>query len=78
MPDSNHKLSLSEWRKKLNELEKTDLPKAMSRVGESASTGDWHENAEFEDAERQLEIIRTRINDIRQLIKSLEKPAKKR
>lgn len=73
----NLKLSLPEWRKKLKELEQNELPKAMTRVGESASTGDWQENAEFEDAERQLEVIRTRINDIKQVIKSLEKPNKK-
>ncbi|EKD91561.1 MAG: hypothetical protein ACD_30C00001G0002 [uncultured bacterium] len=71
------KLSISDWKKKLKMLEEEDLPKAMARVGESASTGDWNENAEFEDAERQLEVIRQRINDIRSLIKSLEAKKKK-
>lgn len=72
------KFSISDWKKKLKLLEEEDLPKAMARVGESASTGDWNENAEFEDAERQLEVIRQRINDIRSLIKSLEKSGKKK
>ncbi len=74
----NHKLSVSDWKKKLKVLEEEELPKAMSRVGESASTGDWNENAEFEDAERQLEVIRTRVSDIRKLIQTLEKPPEKR
>lgn len=64
--------SPSEWKKKLKELEEDELPKAMARVGESASTGDWQENAEFEDAERQLEVVRQRISDIRSLIRTLE------
>lgn len=61
------------WNQKLKELEEVELPKAMTRIGESASTGDWNENAEFEDAERQVEVLRTRIGDIRRLINQLEK-----
>lgn len=60
------------WKNKLKQLEEVVLPKAMQRIGESG-IGDWHENAEFEDAERQVEVVQTRIAEIKQIIKSLEK-----
>lgn len=64
---------LPHWKEVLKQLQEIELPKAKTRVGESVIGGDWHENAEFEDAERQLEVIEVRIADIKRLIKSLEK-----
>lgn len=61
------------WKAKLKDLEDIQLPKAMERVGLAGVGGDWHENAEYEDAERQLELIRTRIRDIKGLIFKLKK-----
>ncbi len=65
------------WKAKLKQLELQELPRAMARIGQSADTGDWSENAEFEDAERQVEFLRSRIGDIKKLINDLEKENKK-
>ncbi len=56
------------WQQKLEQLEKIDLPKAIQRIG-NARRGGWWQNAEFEDAGRQIEIIRLRIYEIKQLLK---------
>lgn len=64
---------LSHWKEVLKQLQDIELPKAKTRVGLAGVGGDWHENAEFEDAERQLEVIEVRIADIKRLIKILEK-----
>lgn len=64
---------LSHWKQVLKQLQEEELPKAKQRVGLAGVGGDWHENAEFEDAERQLEVIEVRIADIKRLIKNLEK-----
>lgn len=64
------------WLDKLEQLEKVDLPQAQRRVGEAAESGDWEENAEYEDAINQLELIQGRINDIKLMLKKLEKEGK--
>jgi transcription elongation GreA/GreB family factor len=64
---------LPHWKEVLKQLQEEELPKAKTRVGIAGFGGDWHENAEFEDAERQLEVIEVRIADIKRLIKTLEK-----
>ena len=73
-----NKQKIKEWVEKLKVLEEVDLPKAKLRVGEAAQTGDWQENAEYEDAERQLEVLQSRMDDIKGVIKKLksEKPKK--
>jgi transcription elongation GreA/GreB family factor len=71
--DKTNSTKVKEWKEKLKLLEEEELPKAKERVGNAAETGDWEENAEFEDAERQVEVIQGRISDIKQLIRNLEK-----
>jgi transcription elongation GreA/GreB family factor len=68
VPASN----LSHWKDVLKQLQEEELPKAKQRVGMAGIGGDWHENAEFEDAERQLEVIEVRIADIKRIIRVLE------
>jgi transcription elongation GreA/GreB family factor len=63
---------LPHWKEVLKQLQEQELPKAKTRVGLAGVGGDWHENAEFEDAERQLEVIEVRIADIKRLIKILQ------
>lgn len=63
---------ISYWKGKLKELEEVGLPKALKRLGESAESGDWHENAEYEDALREVELARSRIDEIKLMIKKLE------
>lgn len=64
------------WEEKLQQLEKFDLPKAQERLSAAAATGDWQENAEYEDAEEQVEVIRVKIEEIKGLIKNLKKTKK--
>lgn len=70
-PENKAKINL--WLEKLKQLEEVDLPKAKIRIGQSADTGDWHENAEFEDAIEQERVIQTRIDDIKRIIRPLSK-----
>lgn len=58
------------WQQKLNQLEQKELPKAIQRIGNARRAG-WWQNAEFEDAGRQIAIIKLRIYEIKQLLKKL-------
>ncbi len=57
----------------LTELLEDEMPKAKERISKAAEDGDLHENAEYEDAERQLEFVEARIVEVKNLIKTLEK-----
>lgn len=54
----------------LKRLETVDLPRAMKRIGESG-VGDWHENAEYEDAVNQKQLLEARISELKELINNL-------
>lgn len=57
----------------LKQLQDEELPKIRERISIAAAEGDLTENAEFEDAQRQLEVVEVRIAEVKKLIKSLEK-----
>lgn len=67
---------LEEWRIRLKDLEETQLPNALQRLKDAAEGGDWEDNAEYEDSERQVELLQVRIAEIKQIVKKLEKDAK--
>lgn len=72
--DKTQKLAkIQLWSEKLQQLEKVDLPKASERLSAAAAEGDWQENAEYEDAEEQVEVIRVKMEEIKVLIKDLKK-----
>jgi transcription elongation GreA/GreB family factor len=58
------------WEKRLKQLEQKDLPAAIQRII-NARRGGWWQNAEFEEAGRQIEIIKLRIEEIKQLLRKL-------
>ena len=60
----------------LKQLQEEDLPREQKRLGDAAASGDWQENAEYEDAQRQIELIEVRIEEVKKLIKTLEKGKK--
>lgn len=60
------------WENILKRLEEKELPEAMQRVGESG-IGDWHENAEYEDAERQIQVLLARMAEVKKIIQQLKK-----
>lgn len=62
---------LLKWKSLLIQLEKIDLPQALKKLGEAAPEGDWHENIEFEDAERQVYVIRAKINEVKKIINKI-------
>jgi hypothetical protein len=66
------KNKLKFWQNKLKELEDVDLPEAIRRINR-VRVNDWYQNAEFEDSERQILIIKSRIIEIKLLIRKLEK-----
>lgn len=74
--DSQKNLKIADWKKKLATLKEVDLPSALKRLEEAAPTGDWEENVEYEDAERQGELIKVEIANIEQIIKKLSKGEK--
>lgn len=69
----DNNIKIVEWKKKLAALQEVDLPQALKRLEEAASTGDWEENLEYEDAERVLELLKVEMANIEQIIKKLEK-----
>lgn len=73
MDKKQQESKLKLWKLKLQQLEETQLPQALKRIGEAAPVGDWHENAEFEDAETQVSLIQAKIGEIKKIIKNLEK-----
>lgn len=73
LEDQMQTSNLAHWQQVLKQLQEEDLPREQKRLGEAAATGDWHENAEYEDAERQIELIEVRIEEVKKLIKTLEK-----
>ena len=62
--------NLKFWQKKLKQLEEKDLPEAIKRIN-IVRVNDWYQNAEFEDSERQIQIIKARIAEIKQVIRKL-------
>lgn len=73
MDKNQQKIKILEWKERLKKLEEFDLPQALKRVGEAAPIGDWHDNIEFEDAENQVELINIKIDEVRRIIRRLEK-----
>ena len=65
--------NIDHWKQVLTQLMEEELPRAKERVGKSVEDGDWQENAEFEDASRQLEFVEARVEEVKKLIKTLEK-----
>lgn len=78
METTANNTKIEDWKRKLRTLEDVDLPRAMGRIGEAASDGDWHENAEYEDAEVQVGVIQAKIDEIKVIIKKLEKEDQKK
>ncbi len=60
------------WKKQATELE-AELKIAMAKKGEAAQEGDLRENAKYQDAAEQAEVISARLNNIQRMIKDLEK-----
>lgn len=67
---------LKSYQEKLELLETIELPNVIKRIGESATDGDWHENADYEDAVLQKEVTEAKIEELRSLIISLTKTPK--
>lgn len=65
--------NIAHWKQVLEQLLEEELPRAKERVGKSVEDGDWQENAEFEDASRQLEFVEARVEEVKRLIRTLEK-----
>ena len=70
--------NVDHWKQVLKQLVEEELPRAKERVGKSVEDGDWQENAEFEDASRQLEFVEARVEEVKRLIKTLEKNEKEK
>ena len=70
--------NVDHWKQVLTQLVEEELPRAKERVGKSVEDGDWQENAEFEDASRQLEFVEARVEEVKRLIKTLEKNEKEK
>ncbi len=77
MTKKSNQAKIKFWQTKLKKLEAVELPRALVRAGTAGVGGDWHENAEFEDAERQVEVIRSRMDDIKKLINKLRQETPK-
>lgn len=59
------------WQKKLSDLEK-DLAHTMEEKGEAAKEGDLSENAAYQMAIEQADMLRARIDEIKRIISGLE------
>ena len=59
------------WKKQATELEK-ELGEAMIKKGEAAQEGDLRENAKYQDARDQAEVLSVRLGNIQKMIKDLE------
>ncbi len=70
----NGKIQL--WEEKLRKLVEEDLPKAEQRLTAAAADGDWQENAEYEDAEEQVEVIKVKMEEIKGVLRDLKKTKK--
>ncbi|OGE62118.1 hypothetical protein A2967_00465 [Candidatus Daviesbacteria bacterium RIFCSPLOWO2_01_FULL_41_32] len=60
------------WKENLAELEK-DLEKIMLKKGAAAQEGDLSENAAYTMAIEDAETARVRIEEIKKIIRELEK-----
>lgn len=56
----------------LKQLQEVDLPREQKRLTDATAEGDLQENAEYEDAQNQVQVIEARIDEVKQLIKKLE------
>lgn len=65
---------LDMWRKKLTGLE-SDLEVAMQQKGEAAAMGDLSENAAYKMALEEIDMLRARMAEVKQIIADLEKTA---
>ncbi|OGE18985.1 hypothetical protein A3D83_03035 [Candidatus Daviesbacteria bacterium RIFCSPHIGHO2_02_FULL_41_10] len=63
---------LKMWKENLAELEK-DLEKIMLKKGAAAQEGDLSENAAYTMAIEDAETARVRIEEIKKIIRELEK-----
>lgn len=70
--DKLKKQKLQMWKKQAVELEK-ELELAMIKKGEAAQEGDLRENAKYQDAAEQIDVISVRLGSIQKMIKDLEK-----
>ncbi|QQG43658.1 MAG: hypothetical protein HYW45_01410 [Candidatus Daviesbacteria bacterium] len=59
------------WKKQQAELEE-QLSLAMVKKGEAAQEGDLRENAKYQDAAEQADLLSARLNNIQKMIKELE------
>ena len=64
---------LEKLKSELAELKGKGRADIARQIAEARDKGDLSENAEYEDAERQLEFVEARIIQIKGLIKTLEK-----
>jgi transcription elongation factor GreA len=49
----------------LDHMQNVQMPEMEERVGKARQEGDLHENAEYEGARESLEILRARVNALR-------------
>lgn len=65
---------LKMWRGQLQTMEE-DLKKTLQRKGEAAQEGDLSENAAYTMAIEDADTCRVRIEEVKKIIKDLEKGA---
>lgn len=73
MDNKRQKLEL--WNKKLVDLEKR-LTETMIKRGEAMAMGDLRENAAFQDADEEANVLRQRITEMRDIIAKIEAEGK--
>ena len=75
LQEEKHYLT-KEWYDKLikekEELQKEKLPKVLERLKAAIEQWDISENAEYEAAMQEKDLIESRINEIEQLLKNVE------
>jgi transcription elongation factor GreA len=56
----------------LDQMQNVQMPELEERVGKARAEGDLHENAEYEGARESLEILRARVNALRDKLSRAE------
>ncbi|UFX83424.1 transcription elongation factor GreA [Candidatus Absconditicoccus praedator] len=75
MAEEKKYLTQSGYDKLANELEdlkKNKLPEVLERLKEAIAQGDISENAEYDDAMSQKDLIEVRINEIEGMLENVE------
>ena len=70
--NNKNKEKIEMWTKKMEALEQ-EYKDTMVQRGEAAAMGDLRENAAYQMLTEQGEVLSARINDIRKVLKELEK-----